>query len=65
MKHTTSLPDRRPVRDRNGAATAAPPRARTAHRRRRPTSQQWAAWAFLAPVTLYLVLFYASSADPS
>lgn len=27
--------------------------------RRRPASQQWAAWAFLAPVTLYLVLFYA------
>ncbi len=60
MKQTTHLPDRRPVRDRNGAAAiAAPPPARTAHRRRRPTSQQWAAWAFLAPVTLYLVLFYA------
>ncbi|WDF42849.1 sugar ABC transporter permease [Streptomyces sp. T12] len=60
MKHTTHLPDRRLVRDRNGAAaTAAPPPARTAHRRRRPTSQQWAAWAFLAPVTLYLALFYA------
>ncbi|MEV0531015.1 sugar ABC transporter permease [Kitasatospora sp. NPDC050463] len=26
---------------------------------RRPSSQQWAAWAFLAPVTVYLVLFYA------
>ncbi|MDX2962951.1 sugar ABC transporter permease [Streptomyces acidiscabies] len=26
---------------------------------RRPRSSQWAAWAFLTPVTLYLVLFYA------
>ncbi|MDN0196754.1 sugar ABC transporter permease [Streptomyces sp. S.PNR 29] len=59
MNRTTRLPDRRPVRDRNGAATAAPPPARTTHRRRRPTSQQWAAWAFLTPVTLYLALFYA------
>ncbi|MET8977032.1 sugar ABC transporter permease [Streptomyces sp. NPDC004539] len=28
-------------------------------KRRRPSSGQWAAWAFLTPVTLYLVLFYA------
>lgn len=56
MNRTTPLPDHRPVRDRKGAA-AAPAPARAAHRR--PTSQQWAAWAFLAPVTLYLVLFYA------
>jgi multiple sugar transport system permease protein len=54
MNHTTQLPDRRPVRSRNGAATAAPPPAR-----RRPTSQQWAAWGFLTPVVLYLGLFYA------
>ncbi|MFE9018062.1 carbohydrate ABC transporter permease [Streptomyces sp. NPDC007808] len=60
MKRTTQLADPRPVRDRNGAAAiAAPPPAPTRPRRRRPTSQQWAAWAFLAPVTLYLVLFYA------
>ncbi|MFF5187489.1 carbohydrate ABC transporter permease [Streptomyces sp. NPDC000345] len=58
MKHTTHLPERRPVLDRNGAAIAAPPPARTTTRRR-PASQQWAAWAFLAPVTLYLALFYA------
>ncbi|OAH14617.1 carbohydrate ABC transporter permease [Streptomyces jeddahensis] len=58
MNHTTQLPDRRSVCARNGAATAAPPPAH-ARARRRPTSQQWAAWAFLAPVTLYLVLFYA------
>ncbi|MGA5895419.1 carbohydrate ABC transporter permease [Streptomyces venetus] len=59
MNPTTHPPDRRPVRDRNGAATVAPPPAGTARRRRRPTSQQWAAWAFLAPVSLYLALFYA------
>lgn len=29
------------------------------HRSARPRSTQWAAWAFLAPVTVYLVLFYA------
>ncbi|MGC0339187.1 carbohydrate ABC transporter permease [Streptomyces sp. SLBN-8D4] len=58
MKSTTQVPDRRPVRSRAGAATAAPARAH-ARARRRPTSQQWAAWAFLAPVTLYLALFYA------
>ncbi|WP_327348158.1 sugar ABC transporter permease [Streptomyces europaeiscabiei] len=59
MKHTTPLPDRRRVLDRNGAAaTTAPPPAGTTTRRR-PASPQWAAWAFLAPVTLYLALFYA------
>ncbi|MEW2118188.1 sugar ABC transporter permease, partial [Streptomyces sp. NPDC005474] len=61
MKHTTQVADSRPVRIRNGAATAAaPPPARiTTRRRRRPRSQQWTAWAFLAPVVLYLALFYA------
>ncbi|MBX9397410.1 sugar ABC transporter permease [Streptomyces sp. TRM72054] len=58
MNRTTYLTDRRPVRDRTGAATAAPPPARSGPRLR-PTSPQWAAWAFLTPVTLYLVLFYA------
>ncbi|WP_371574176.1 carbohydrate ABC transporter permease [Streptomyces sp. NBC_01314] len=59
MKHTTQSTDRRPVRDRNGAANAAAPPPAGATARRRPTSPQWAAWAFLAPVVLYLVLFYA------
>lgn len=58
MNRTTHLSDRGPVLDRNGAVTAAPPSARTTPRRR-PHSQQWAAWAFLTPVTLYLGLFYA------
>jgi multiple sugar transport system permease protein len=58
MNHTTHLTDRGPLLDRNGAATAVPSPARTAPRRRL-TSQQCAAWAFLAPVTLYLGLFYA------
>ncbi|SEE92474.1 multiple sugar transport system permease protein [Streptomyces sp. 3213] len=54
MSHMTQVPQRRPVRQHSGAVPTTPPRAR-----RRPTSQQWAAWGFLAPVTLYLVLFYA------
>ncbi|MEU1274278.1 sugar ABC transporter permease [Streptomyces sp. NPDC005799] len=59
MNHTTQLPDHRSERVRSGAAhTAAPPRARRG-KRRRPTSTQWAAWGFLAPVTVYLALFYA------
>ncbi|MEU9172365.1 sugar ABC transporter permease [Streptomyces sp. NPDC048420] len=58
MNRTTRAPDALPVRAGNGAATAAPPPARTTARRR-PASPQWAAWAFLAPVTLYLALFYA------
>jgi multiple sugar transport system permease protein len=48
MSQTTQVP--RPRTDSKGAAPEA---------RRRPASPQWAAWAFLAPVTLYLVLFYA------
>ncbi|MET9909423.1 sugar ABC transporter permease [Streptomyces sp. NPDC006476] len=59
MNHTTQLPDHRSERVRSGAAhAAAPPRARRG-KRRRPTSTQWAAWGFLAPVTVYLALFYA------
>lgn len=49
--HTTQAPSR------PGAAHAAPRRPRRP--RRRPGSQQLAAWAFLAPVTVYLALFYA------
>ncbi|MFI7014093.1 carbohydrate ABC transporter permease [Streptomyces sp. NPDC050164] len=60
MNRTTYPPGGRLLLDRSGAVTAAPSPARTASRRRpRPRSQQWAAWAFLAPVTLYLALFYA------
>ncbi|MEU1105985.1 sugar ABC transporter permease [Streptomyces tibetensis] len=58
MKQTVHPPEHRSVRLRNGAAHAAPPAARTTERRR-PASPQWAAWAFLTPVTLYLALFYA------
>ncbi|MFF7953307.1 carbohydrate ABC transporter permease [Streptomyces griseorubiginosus] len=58
MKPMTQVPERRSVQSRNGAATSAPSPAH-ARARRRPTSPQWAAWAFLAPVTLYLGLFYA------
>uniref|UniRef100_A0AAU2VEC9 Sugar ABC transporter permease n=1 Tax=Streptomyces sp. NBC_00003 TaxID=2903608 RepID=A0AAU2VEC9_9ACTN len=58
MNHTTQPPAHRSVPVRNGAPTAAQPPARGT-KRRRPTSTQWAAWGFLAPVTLYLALFYA------
>ncbi|MEV0091203.1 sugar ABC transporter permease [Streptomyces sp. NPDC050738] len=54
MSHATQVPRSRRVNGPAGPAEAAPRRAR-----RRPTSQQWAAWAFLAPVVLYLALFYA------
>src|SRR3954451_7313252 len=45
---------------RDGAAKPAAPTG--GERTRRPArrrSTQWAAWGFLAPVTLYLALFYA------
>ncbi|MEV5103966.1 carbohydrate ABC transporter permease [Streptomyces massasporeus] len=58
MKQTTRPPDQLSAHVRNGAAGTAPPPA-PAPARRRPASPQWAAWAFLAPVTLYLALFYA------
>ncbi|MFG2810500.1 MULTISPECIES: carbohydrate ABC transporter permease [Streptomyces] len=58
MKQTTHPPDHPSAPVRNGPATTAPPPA-PARVRRRPTSPQWAAWAFLTPVTLYLALFYA------
>lgn len=48
MTQTTQVP-----RPRTDSGSAAP------ETRRRPASPQWAAWAFLAPVTLYLLLFYA------
>ncbi|MDW4909346.1 sugar ABC transporter permease [Streptomyces sp. ADMS] len=58
MNRTTHPPGHRPAPDRTGAASAAPSPVRTTTRRG-PASQQWAAWAFLAPVTIYLTLFYA------
>ncbi|GIH14887.1 carbohydrate ABC transporter permease [Rugosimonospora africana] len=57
MNNTTHAPVARPVRVSGEAARAAPPR--TGGRAGRPRSGQWAAWAFLAPVTVYLVVFYA------
>ncbi|MFF8017994.1 ABC transporter permease subunit [Streptomyces sp. NPDC007929] len=58
MKQTTHPPDHLAAHARSGVTTAAPPPA-PAPVRRRPASPQWAAWGFLTPVTLYLVLFYA------
>ena len=47
----------RSVRDRSGAANHAPDSARA--RRSRNRSSQLAAWAFLAPLAIYLLAFYA------
>jgi multiple sugar transport system permease protein len=47
----------RSVRDRSGAANNAPDSARA--RRSRNRSSQLAAWAFLAPLAIYLLAFYA------
>ena len=47
----------RSVRDRAGAADTAPAPGRA--RRSRARSSQLAAWAFLAPLTVYLIAFYA------
>ncbi|MEV6536319.1 sugar ABC transporter permease [Streptomyces sp. NPDC051639] len=56
MNDTKQFSDRRSALDRFGALAAS---TRAARERRRPASPQWAAWGFLAPVTLYLALFYA------
>jgi multiple sugar transport system permease protein len=45
------------VRDRSGAANNAPDSARA--RRSRNRSSQLAAWAFLVPLAIYLLAFYA------
>jgi multiple sugar transport system permease protein len=47
-----------PVETTDGVATTATPSGAGARPRRRRSSQ-WAAWAFLVPVTVYLVAFYA------
>ncbi|MEU2736060.1 sugar ABC transporter permease [Streptomyces sp. NPDC007095] len=57
MNHTTQLPDHRSEGVRKDGAAADPPPAGSS-KRRRPASTQWAAWGFLAPVALYLALFY-------
>src|SRR4051794_10606249 len=44
------------VGDHGGVAHDVTP---PAPRRRRRRSGQWAAWAFLAPVVIYLLVFYA------
>ncbi|HET9171367.1 MAG TPA: sugar ABC transporter permease [Actinospica sp.] len=47
----------RSVRDRSGSASAGPDSGRA--RRSRNRSSQLAAWGFLAPLTVYLLAFYA------
>jgi multiple sugar transport system permease protein len=47
------------VPERTGAASAAPVPGARGRRRARPASGQWVAWGFLAPVSIYLLAFYA------
>ena len=47
------------VPGRTGPADAVRPAGPPAPPRRGPSSQQWAAWGFLAPVMIYLGAFYA------
>ncbi|MEV4620659.1 sugar ABC transporter permease [Asanoa sp. NPDC049573] len=54
---TTSL--RQVARDAGGEATNLPPASRTSARRRTRRGTRWAGWAFLAPVAVYLLAFYA------
>jgi multiple sugar transport system permease protein len=58
-KYTTQAPERPSVRARGGAAAAAPPAYPGPGRRRHRQGGRWSAWAFLAPVTVYLLAFYA------
>jgi multiple sugar transport system permease protein len=53
-------PGQAPGRPANGPdAAAAADRVRPRTRPTRTRSGQWAAWAFLAPITVYLLFFYA------
>jgi multiple sugar transport system permease protein len=52
-------PTTRALERRGGAATVAPPARQRPSRRGQRDGGRWAAWAFLAPVTVYLVAFYA------
>lgn len=54
---TSAVPAKRAVGEKGGATSVAPPGRPAA--RRRVRSGQWAAWAFLAPVVAYLLVFYA------
>src|ERR1039457_6201794 len=58
MRDTTRERAHPSRRDGGGAAAAAPP-PRARGRREKPGASQGAAWAFLAPVTIYLLVFYA------
>ena len=58
MSDQTRAATRPSRRDGGGAALAAPPR-RVRGGSRKPAASQVAAWAFLAPVTIYLFVFYA------
>ena len=54
---STSTRAERSVRGPGGAGKTAPPGRRAGRKAAR--SAQWAAWAFIAPLVVYLVVFYA------
>jgi multiple sugar transport system permease protein len=59
MNTTVRTPDASTPSDSTGRIRAGAADEGAGKTRRRPLSPQWAAWAFLAPVVLYLGLFYA------
>lgn len=61
MTDTTQMAAAPPARARRGAATTVPTPAASAGKAPggKPRSQRWTAWGFLAPVVIYLAVFYA------
>jgi multiple sugar transport system permease protein len=59
MKTTARIRDASALSRERGPARPAGPPGGAAKPRRTPPSHQWAAWGFLAPVVLYLGVFYA------
>jgi multiple sugar transport system permease protein len=47
------------VHEPGGTADVVPPSARARRGPGGPGTQQWVAWGFLAPVSIYLIVFYA------
>jgi multiple sugar transport system permease protein len=59
MSHPAQATTTPSVHAPGGTTGVVPPPARAPRGPRRPRPQQWVAWGFLAPVTVYLIAFYA------
>ncbi|GAA0385916.1 sugar ABC transporter permease [Microbispora corallina] len=59
MNHATQTPPAAVAGERRGRDRAAPSRGGRRGVVRRRWAGQWTAWAFLAPVVVYLLIFYA------